>query len=298
MSEFNSEPIDIIVPWVNPNDPEWRKEFEYWKQKETGQKDACRFRDMGVFNFWFRCIEQNMPWVRYVFLVLASPSQIPDWLNVNHPKLKIVYHDQFIPKEELPTFNSSVINCYMPFIEELSDNYILFNDDFFVIKPIGEEEFFINDTPVGLFKMFGSFTADNTPWSHNIKNNFNVIMKHFGNVQRIIPAHGPIAFKKSLLLFIHNKCKDDITTALHESRFRKNKNVTDWIFFSIAAAMNKVKKGTLKIHYANKIIPSANPRIVCFNDNELLSNSSFDTFRKNVFTYLHRRFPSFSRYEQ
>ena len=123
-------------------------------------------------------------------------------------------------------------------------------------------------------------------------------MKHFGNVQRIIPEHGPIAFKKSLLLFIHNKCKDDITTALHESRFRKNKNVTDWIFFSIAAAMNKVKKGTLKIHYANKIIPSANPRIVCFNDNELLSNSSFDTFRKNVFTYLHRRFPSFSRYEQ
>ena len=31
MSEFNSEPIDIIVPWVNSNDPIWKKEFDYWQ---------------------------------------------------------------------------------------------------------------------------------------------------------------------------------------------------------------------------------------------------------------------------
>ena len=274
MSEFNSEPIDVVVPWVNPNDPVWTSNFEYWKQKETGQKDACRYRDMGVFNFWFRCIEQNMPWIRYIFLILASDTQIPAWLNTRHPKLKIIYHEQFIPKEELPTFNSSVINCYIPYIDELSNNYILFNDDFFVVKLIGEEEFFLHDTPVGVFESAASFKVDNTPWTHNINNNFNVLHKCFGITKRILPAHGPISFNKQLLSFILYKCEDDITYALHDSRFRKNKNITDWFYYSVSAAMNKMIKGTLKIHYVNRTEAVGNHRIVCFNDNELLSNSS------------------------
>ena len=121
--------IDIVIPWVNPNDNEWQKDYNYWKEKETGEKNPCRFRDLETFNYWFRAIEKNCPWYRYIFLILASPSQIPSWLNVNHPRLKIVYHKDFIPLKELPTFNSSVINCYVPFIKELSDKYILFNDE-------------------------------------------------------------------------------------------------------------------------------------------------------------------------
>ena len=97
------------------------KQFLFWKEKETGEKGDCRFRDMDTFNYWFRAIEKNCPWCRYIFLILASKSQIPAWLNIDHPKLKIVYHDEFIPKDELPTFNSSVINCYLPFISELGE---------------------------------------------------------------------------------------------------------------------------------------------------------------------------------
>lgn len=39
MSEFNSEPIDIVVPWVNPNDNEWQNLFNYWKEKENSGPD-------------------------------------------------------------------------------------------------------------------------------------------------------------------------------------------------------------------------------------------------------------------
>lgn len=300
MSEFNSEPIDIIVPWVNPNDPIWRKDFEYWKQKESGQKDACRFRDMGVFNFWFRCIEKNMPWVRYIFLVLASPSQIPNWLNINHPKLKIVYHDQFIPKEELPTFNSSVINCYIPFIEELSDNYILFNDDFFVVKPIAETEYFKNNYPLGKFNLSDGKLHGKEPWYHNIHNNCNIVSKYFGVKKHIMPDHGPIAFNKTLQLFIHTKFSGEIKNALSNSKFRKNKNITDWIFYDIQAITKKMIQSNgnqLSFQYVNNPNFNTIKKLVCFNDNETLNSKKFDEFRKRVFLYLYKNFPTVSDFE-
>ena len=298
MSEFNSEPIDIIVPWVNPNDPVWRKDFEYWKQKETGQKDACRFRDMGVFNYWFRCIEKNMPWVRYVFLVLASPSQIPSWLNVNHPKLKIVYHEQFIPKEELPTFNSSVINCYMPFIEELSDNYILFNDDFFVVKPVYENEFFVNNRPCIRGHLMSMIPRGNTPWYNNIGNNFNYMNKLFGKQQHLYPDHGPIAFIKNLQLFIWNKMENEFTNALNNSRFRKNKNITDWIFLDAQHLTKKINNNSKSIvQYINKPNFHFNNKIICLNDNERLSQDQYNQFKIQVKNELNKILKNKSNFE-
>ena len=37
-----------------------------------------------------------MPFIKTVHLLLAQPSQIPAWLNVNAPNLHIVYHKDFI----------------------------------------------------------------------------------------------------------------------------------------------------------------------------------------------------------
>lgn len=283
MSKFNSEPIDIVVPWVNPNDPVWISCFEYWKQKETGQKDACRYRDMGIFNFWFRCIEQNVPWIRYIFLILASDTQIPTWLNTRHPKLKIIYHEQFIPKEELPTFNSSVINCYIPFIEELSDNYILFNDDFFVVKPVNENEFFLNNVPVANFNVKGCPAAQGAPWYHNISNNCKLLENISGKKSHFMPDHGPISFNKPIQLFIWNKAKTQLTDGLHNSRFRQNKNYTDWIFFDAEGQLGKLKKLSYSIvQYVNKPNVLYKQKIICVNDNELLNDTAFTTFTKDA----------------
>ena len=300
MSEFNSEPIDIIVPWVNPNDPNWLNDFKYWKEKESGQKDACRFRDMGVFNYWFRCIEQNMPWVRYVFLVLATPTQIPSWLNVNQPKLKIVYHNQFIPAEELPTFNSSVINCYMPFIDELSDNYILFNDDFFVISAINEFDYFKNDKPIGRFILSSGRSSGKEPWYHNINNNCRITENYLKAKIHIMPEHGPIAFKKTLQLFVHNKLENQIKNALSNSKFRQNKNITDWIFYDIQALTNNMSKRTnnmLSFQYVNNLNFKNISKLVCFNDNETLNEKRFNDFKNKVKTYLQSKFSTKSSFE-
>lgn len=298
MSEFNSEPIDIIVPWVNPNDLEWQKDFNFWKNKETGQKDACRFRDMGVFNYWFRCIEKNMPWVRHVFLVLASSSQIPSWLNVNHQKLKIVYHEQFIPKTELPTFNSSVINCYIPFIKELSDNYILFNDDFFVVSPVNENDFFVNNVPVNRITLMRTPPKGNSPWYYNLANNFNLMTKMFNVSDHVYADHGPISFKKSIQLFVWNKLHNELNNALSGSRFRKNKNITDWMFLDSERLMKmNITRTTSFIQYVNSANFSIHNKIICFNDNERLTNEQFIKFKNKVKLTLNKLFTNKSEFE-
>jgi len=50
-----------------------------------------------------RSIERYAPWVRKIFIV--TNGQIPNWLNVNHPRIQIITHEMIFPnKSHLPSF--------------------------------------------------------------------------------------------------------------------------------------------------------------------------------------------------
>jgi len=53
----------------------------------------------------------------------------------------IVNHKDFIPEEYLPIFNSNAIELNMHKIKELSENFVYFNDDMFVLKEMKKEAF-------------------------------------------------------------------------------------------------------------------------------------------------------------
>lgn len=99
-----------------------------------------RYRDYGIFNYWFRMIEKNAPWVNNVYLI--TNGQKPDWLNLEHPKLKLVTHREFMPKEYLPTYNSAAIELNLHRIEGLSENYLYFNDDTYLIRDSQPSDFY------------------------------------------------------------------------------------------------------------------------------------------------------------
>ena len=108
---MTQEKIDIVVLWVDGSDPEFIRE----KQAVTGKvadldqeiDGEQRYRDYGILNYWFRMIEKHAPWVNNVYLI--TNGQKPDWLNLDHPKLKLVTHKEFMPNEYLPTYNSAAI---------------------------------------------------------------------------------------------------------------------------------------------------------------------------------------------
>lgn len=142
------EKIDIIIPWVDGNDPKWLKERDRISKKYQINEKAnsnVRYESWDNLQYVFRGIEKFMPWVDKAFLVTCG--HLPEFINVDNPKLRIVKHSDYIPQEYLPTFNSNVIELNYHRIDELSENFILFNDDCFPLKPISEDYYFRNGLP-------------------------------------------------------------------------------------------------------------------------------------------------------
>ena len=120
------EKIDFVITWVDNEDSKWRKEFEYYSAKEGKaiNTDACRYRDWDTLRYWFRGVEIFAPWVNKIFFV--TYGHLPKWLNTDNPKLVIVKHEEFIPAEYLPTFNSNTIEFFFHKIRNM-DYIILFS---------------------------------------------------------------------------------------------------------------------------------------------------------------------------
>ena len=140
-----SNTIDFVVTWLDSSDPAWQKEFVKFKKETTESTESARFRNLDIFNYWFRAVEQFAPWVNKVFLV--TNGTFPKWINRSHPKLVLVKHSDYIPEEFLPTFNSITIELFMHKIKGLSEHFVYFNDDFFLNSPTKPELFFCNGLP-------------------------------------------------------------------------------------------------------------------------------------------------------
>ncbi len=182
--------IDFVVTWVDGDDPEWRNErLKYASQAATKDdylfdkwnNNEIRFRDWGLLKYWFRGVEKYAQWVNKIHFVTCG--QLPSWLDTSNPKLNIVNHIDFIPGEYLPTFNSHTIELNLFRIPGLSENFVYFNDDMFIIDYVKKEDFFRDDLPCD------SAVLNVIPIERNIDNadfvNIGIINDYFSKNQVI-----------------------------------------------------------------------------------------------------------------
>lgn len=139
------EKIDFVVTWLDSNDPAWQKTYNEYSENSKGDKAEARFRNMDIFRYWFRAAEIYAPWVNKVFLI--TNGKFPDWINRDNPKLVLVKHEDYMPKEYLPTFNSCAIELHMHKIKGLSEHFVYFNDDIFLNSPVTPDYYFKGDIP-------------------------------------------------------------------------------------------------------------------------------------------------------
>ncbi|MFA0013647.1 hypothetical protein AB4391_09880 [Vibrio lentus] len=143
----SNEPIDIVILWVDSQDSKWKSSLKKNSPQQNNiSNDESRFRCWNTLHFIFRSFDEFLPWVNKVHFV--TYGHLPTWLNVNHPKLNVVRHEDIIPEEHRPTFNSNAIEVNLNKIESLSEQFILFNDDTFILSPLSSERFFIDGKPV------------------------------------------------------------------------------------------------------------------------------------------------------
>lgn len=172
-------PIDFVVLWVDGKDPEWqRSRAQYRPSGSDNGSDPNRYRDWGLMRYWFRSVEKFAPWVNRIRFV--TNGQLPEWLDRSHEKLVTVKHSDYIPAEYLPTFNSNVIELWLHRIPELSEHFVLFNDDMFLTAPTRPEDFFRDGLPCES-ALLDTVTAPDPEdcLPHMLINNFSVINRYF-----------------------------------------------------------------------------------------------------------------------
>jgi hypothetical protein len=139
-----TDKIDFVLLWVDGSNLEWLARYKQYRTEEHIE-DVARFRDWGLLPYWFRAVERYAPWVNKIYFVTSG--ELPTWLNLNHPKLVHVKHEDFIPAKYLPTFSANTIELNLHLIPGLSEHFVYFNDDMFLNGPVEQIYFFKKGLP-------------------------------------------------------------------------------------------------------------------------------------------------------
>ena len=86
-----------------------------WDLGDASGEDIAakhRFEDNDELKYSLRSLEKHAPWVRNIYVV--TNGQMPSWLDLNHPRIHLVTHEEiFLNKSHLPTFSSPAIESHL-----------------------------------------------------------------------------------------------------------------------------------------------------------------------------------------
>ncbi|MCC8179682.1 MAG: Stealth CR1 domain-containing protein [Planctomycetes bacterium] len=234
-------PIDIVYTWVDGADPALREKRRHYAGRldkaHPDSLDASRYRDNDELRYSLRSLERFAPWIKRIFIV--RDSQIPQWLKKDHAKIRMVRHEEIIPPEYLPTFNSHVIECYLHRIPGLSEQYIYFNDDFFLINHCAKADFFTGNGLPFMFcdwreaRMLG-YLSNRTPHAESY---FNVVNYLEGRGLKLpsapVSAHGP----HPMTLSCANQAVDFYETEIRRFSSNRFRSIDEMAFYCHAAPL-------------------------------------------------------------
>lgn len=327
--------IDFVITWVDENDLKWQKEFEYYSTKETQyiNTDTCRYRDWDTLRYWFRGVEKFAPWVNKIYFV--TYGHLPKWLNTNNPKLVIVKHEDFIPHEYLPTFKSDTIEFFFHKIKGLSDQFVYFNDDMFLIDDISPERFFRKGLPCdigglsvvtnkgmfgcSLYRALDLIRANfnkKKAVSHNRSKWYSLVYPRLSihnllkfrqtNFTGFINHHQPQGYLKKTYDDVWEHCKKDLGRSCSD-KFRTYGNISHWLirYWQLASGSftpyNVFKDGKVYFLSDKNISDSVDcishqkKKLVCLNDGEHATH--FEDYKEKILRAFEQILPEKSSFE-
>lgn len=222
----DNELIDVVFTWVDDQDVKWQKKKNQslMQQNDLGcihAADLARFENHNELYYSVLAVQKFMPWVNQIFIITDDhpPSFLIDTNNI-----KFINHTDIIDAKYLPTFNSHVIEAHLHKIENLSENFIYFNDDFFVAKPLPKEHFFrknglasffLSQKNIDQMKDKGMSTA-----TLYASDNSRKLINSVANMSPLIPlVHTYVPLKKSTFIYAWEKFETEINAFL-PNKFR------------------------------------------------------------------------------
>jgi len=322
--------IDFVLIWVDGNNVKWRNEFLKYASTGDGDKRVVRFRDWNNLQYWFRAVEQFAPWVNKIHFVTCG--HVPDWLNLDAPKLNFVKHSDFIPRKYLPTFSSHTIELNLHRIEGLAEHFVYFNDDTFLLKSIDSNRFFQNGLPCDAailnaisMNSIGHIILNNLliinsffrkrdamfshpskwiNWKYGCRLFRTILLLPWPNFTGFVDPHLPNSFLKSTLNEVWEK-NYEILDKTCSNRFRNMQDVNQYLFrywqlvrgdFSPVSLRDSIKYNVNMnvIDDVEKLILNQSKAIVCLNDD---CESDFDLCAQRIIKAFEFLLPQKSSFE-
>lgn len=295
--------IDLIITYVNGSDRNWIN--DYIKATRTHIPTPVRYRSWGTLKYLFRGVHKYMPFVRNIILVVSRQSQIPVWINRSN--VRIVYHEDYISKNLLPTFNSCTIESFLWNIPDLSDKVIYFNDDMFPISLLSESDFFTGNTPHIKFTEIESYSERNI-FRSQCRSSLDVVsnamgLPKFEKGKLFRPYHISGAFIRDNMIKVGEMCRDALISA--SSNLRMPKNTNQYIYSYYQYFINDYINETVDYKYfelCDKTIEDAMDNIlrsrhkmVCLNDSDRLKD--YARVKYQLQSCFDRKFPNKCKYE-
>jgi hypothetical protein len=218
------EPVDAVIAWVDGNDPAHKQKIHPYLNHQNLTFDdiagPTRYRSVGEIIYSVASILRFAPFIRKIFII--SDNQNPnlnDFIQLNFPdcttKIEIVDHTVLFRGYEsyLPVFNSLAIETCTYRIPDLMENYVYFNDDFFLVRPVQYTDWFKSDSIVA----YGN-------WRNILLDKLLWLIKPLKN------GHKPIGFKDTM-----------ITAAIKLGRI--------WKYFHLEHIPHPLKKSVLEQYF-------------------------------------------------
>ena len=136
ISIIEKEPIDVLIKYIDLIDPSLNR---------IGIKKIKKDEEHEEFRYCVRGILEYIPWIRKIFILMPN-KRVKYFKPIEEISDKFVY----VQDKDLLGFESE--DCYTYHFHlwkmkkfNLSENFILMDDDYFIGKPINKSQFFYYD---------------------------------------------------------------------------------------------------------------------------------------------------------
>lgn len=192
-SEHIAKEIDVVIAWVDGDDPQHKKKIEPYLSPQSRKSEdiagPTRYRSSGEIFYCVASVFRFASFVRKIFIVTDEQNpHLEDFVHRNFPQSnipveivdhRVIFNDY---EEYLPVFNSRAVETCIYRIPGLSENYVYFNDDFFLIRSVKETDWFVDEKIVA----YGS-------WRNILLDRLLWLVKPMKN------GHKPVGFKDGMI---------------------------------------------------------------------------------------------------
>ena len=245
--------VDYVIPFVDCSERDWVGTYrKYVPDDCSWSSNATRFRDWDILRYQLRSISRHLPWIHRIYIVLSvSKAQTPKWLNLSNEKIRVVWDWEFVPEEYLPTFNSNVIDLFIPRIDGLAEHYLYACDDYLIMRDLQPDDFFSKN---GIKIKLNNSIFPPSVYTETIKNSVRLIRGMDCPIPQkggkyLLPYcdHAIVPHRRSANLKVLDGYGEEIRASL--SRFRERKNLTWLIYVLHMAQAGRHEDGRLRSRY-------------------------------------------------